>query len=100
MSRRVRAWSSDENGGSGEAESNRICDQEDGQTYAIFIQDAAGTSPAMQVSDCQWNVQHPKWFPPGTAGGNTLLIAVVAPPGLQRNFAIASFDVSAFVANR
>jgi len=48
MSRRVRAWSSDENGGSGEAESNRICDQEDGQTYAIFIQDAAGTSPAMQ----------------------------------------------------
>lgn len=81
-------------------ESNRICEQEDGQTYAIFIQDAAGANPAMQVSDCSWNVQHPKWFPPGTTGGKTFLIAAVAPSGLTQNFAIASFDVSAFVGNR
>ena len=30
----------------------------------------------MQVTDCKWNVQHPKWFPP-RKDGKTLLIAAV-----------------------
>jgi hypothetical protein len=77
-------------------ESNRICSQIDGTTYAIFMQDARGTKPAMQVSGCKWNAQHPKWFPPGTNGGRTLLIAAVAKAA-GGPFAIASFDVSAFV---
>lgn len=78
-------------------ESNRICNQIDGQTYAIFTQDSAGTKPAMQVSDCDnWNVQHPKWFPRKT-DGRTLLIAVVAEPGMNQRFRIARFDVTAFV---
>ena len=64
----------------------------------IFIQDSAGTRPAMQVSDCDnWNVQHPKWFPPGPTGISMTLIAAVAQPGMNEPFAIASFDVSAFV---
>jgi hypothetical protein len=75
-------------------ESNRICNELDGQTYAIFIQDAAGARPAMQVSDCSWNVQHPKWFPP-RKDGKTLLIAAVQAPG--EPFRIATFDVSRFV---
>jgi WD40-like Beta Propeller Repeat len=77
-------------------ESNRVCQQIDGTTYAIFIQDAAGTKPAMQVSDCKWNAEHPKWFPPGTTGDRTLLIAAVAPAA-GGPFAIATFDVSGFV---
>jgi hypothetical protein len=84
-------------------ESNRICNEIDGQTYAIFIQDSAGTKPAMQVSDCsKWNVQHPKWFPPGPKGVSMILIAAVAPVSNGRNapFAIASFDVSVFVGRR
>ena len=32
----------------------------DGQTYAIFIQDAQGARPAMRVSDCKWNVSASK----------------------------------------
>jgi WD40-like Beta Propeller Repeat len=40
-------------------ESSRSCDQIDGQTYAIFIQDANGSRPAMQVTSCHWNAQHP-----------------------------------------
>jgi hypothetical protein len=52
----------------------------------------------MQVSDCsKWNVQHPKWFSPGSVGGKTLLIAAVAQLGMNEPFAIASFDVSGFV---
>jgi Tol biopolymer transport system component len=45
-------------------ESNRMCDETDGQNYAILIQDSAGTRPAMQVTDCQWNAQHPSGFRP------------------------------------
>jgi hypothetical protein len=77
-------------------ESNRICNQIDGQTYAIFIQDANGVKPAMQVTDCRWNIQHPKWFPP-RKDGKTLLIAAVQA-GAGEPFRIASLDVSAFVA--
>jgi hypothetical protein len=76
-------------------ESNRICNEIDGQTYAIFIQDAAGMRPAMQVTDCTWNIQHPKWFPPGSKDGKTWLIAAVQGP--DEPFTIAKFDVSAFV---
>ncbi len=75
-------------------ESNRICNEIDGQTYAIFIQDASGTRPAVQVTDCSWNIQHPKWFPP-RKDGRTLLIAAVQEPG--QPFRIATFDVSRFV---
>jgi hypothetical protein len=75
-------------------ESNRICNEMDGQTYAIFIQDANGTRPAVQVTDCSLNIQHPKWFPP-RKDGRTLLIAAVQAPG--QPFRIATFDVSRFV---
>jgi WD40-like Beta Propeller Repeat len=82
-------------------ESNRICNDIEGQTYAIFVQDSTGVKPAMQVSDCNsWNVQHPKWFPPGPTGVSTMLIAAVAQPGMNEPFAIANFDVSAFVGQR
>jgi WD40-like Beta Propeller Repeat len=80
-------------------ESNRICDQIDGNTYAIFIQDARGEKPAVQVTDCEWTAEHPKWFPPGTTNGKTLLIAAVAK-AKGGPFAIASFDVSAFLHPR
>ena len=77
-------------------ESNRICNDLSGNTYAIFIQDATGLKPAMQVTDCKWNIQHPKWFPP-RKDGQTLLIAAVQA-GSGGPFRIASLDVSAFVA--
>ena len=78
-------------------ESNRICDEIDGLTYAIFIQDAHGAKPAMQVTSCAWNSNHPKWFPPGSTGNKTLLIAAVAKPGETEPFHIATLDVTAFV---
>lgn len=60
--------------------------------YAIFIQDAAGENPAVQVTDCQWNANHAKWFPSGTK----LVVSVLqSPSGSLRG--IASLDVSAFV---
>jgi hypothetical protein len=80
-------------------ESNRNCNEIDGSTYAIFIQDATGASPAMQVTDCQYNAQHPKWFPPGVPPGKTLLI-VAAQPSPDAPDAIATLDVSAFVTGR
>jgi hypothetical protein len=86
-------------------ESNRACNDINGQTYAIFIQDASGLRSAMQVSDCsKWNVQHPKWFPPRNDGKVFLIAAVqdiqgvsaaMCPPPL---FRIASFDVTQFVS--
>jgi Tol biopolymer transport system component len=76
-------------------ESNRICSEIDGQTYAIFIQDANGARPAVQVTDCSWNIQHPKWFPPRKDGKTLLIAAVQAGPG--EPFRIATFDVSRFV---
>jgi WD40-like Beta Propeller Repeat len=78
-------------------ESNRICNQLDGQTYAIFIQDAKGNRPAMQVSDCRWNVQHPKWYPP-REDGKVLLIAAVE--GAGQPFRLAKFGVTSFVAGQ
>jgi len=80
-------------------ESNRICNDVTGKTYAIFIQDPKGIRPAMQVSDCtRWNVQHPKWFPP-REDGRVLLIAAVQPAS-GGPFRIASFDVTAFVSGQ
>ena len=76
-------------------ESNRVCNDISGQTYAIFIQDAQGARPAVQISDCTLNVQHPKWFPP-RQDGKTLLIAAVQARSSEP-FRIASFDVSRFV---
>jgi hypothetical protein len=78
-------------------ESNRICDDTNGLTYAIFIQAADGAEPAMQVTSCDWNANHPKWFPPGSTGNKTLLIAAVANPGEGEPFHIATLDVTAFV---
>ena len=78
-------------------ESNRVCDEIDGLIYAIFIQDAHGAKPAMQVTSCDWNSNHPKWFPPGSTGNKTLLIAAVAKPGETEPFHIATLDVTAFV---
>jgi Tol biopolymer transport system component len=40
--------------------------------YAIFIQDAAGASPAMQVTDIEYNANHAKWFPNGIELAATL----------------------------
>jgi hypothetical protein len=78
-------------------ESNRICDDIDGLTYAIFIQDARGAKAAKQVTSCDWNANHPKWFPPGSTGNKTLLIAAIAKPGGGNPFHIATLDVTAFV---
>ena len=50
----------------------------------------------MQVSSCDWNVQHPKWFPPGSTGNKVLLIAAAAKQS-ESQFHIATFDVTAFV---
>jgi WD40-like Beta Propeller Repeat len=82
-------------------ESNRSCDEIDGLTYAIFIQPADGAQPAMQVTSCDWNANHPKWFPPGSTGGKTMLIAAIAEPaqssGESPPYHIATLDVTAFV---
>jgi hypothetical protein len=78
-------------------ESNRICNDVDGLTYAIFIQDAAGARPAMQVTDCKLNLNHPKWFPPSYNGGRATLIAAAAEPGSNKPFAIVTLDVADFV---
>jgi hypothetical protein len=80
-------------------ESNRDCTDLNGNTYAIFIQDAFGLKPAMQVTDCQYNAQHAKWFPPAATPGKTLLIVAAVPPS-DSNFAIATLDVTAFVSGR
>jgi hypothetical protein len=84
-------------------ESNRVCDDIDGLTYAIFIQDAQGLKPAMQVTSCHWDANHPKWFPPGSTGNKTLLITAVRPKthtGGSDPFHIATLDVTAFVEGR
>jgi hypothetical protein len=83
-------------------ESNRTCDDIDGLTYAIFIQDANGKKPAMQVTSCEWNANHPKWFPPGSTGGKTMLIAALAQPSANPfgPYHTATLDVTAFVARR
>lgn len=83
-------------------ESNRACKDIEGKTYAIFIQDSAGMQPAMQVTSCNWNAQHPKWFPPGTSGGKSMLIAAVAVSSAAKAspFRIATLDVTAFVGGR
>lgn len=78
-------------------ESNRICNDISGQTYAIFIQDANGARPAKQITDCAWNVQHPKWFPPGKDGRTLLIAAVQAGP--DEPFRLATFDVTRFVGD-
>jgi len=70
-------------------ESNRATN---GGHYAIFIQDAAGENPAMQVTDPAWNGQHSKWYPDGV----TLVAALFQQPG-QGPFGIARLDVAAFV---
>jgi hypothetical protein len=88
-------------------ESNRICNDINGNTYAIFIQDANGMRPAMQISDCsKWNVQHPKWFPPRNDGRVFLIAAVQDVQGASVAtcppvpFRIASFDVSLLLEGR
>jgi hypothetical protein len=56
----------------------------------------------MQVTSCNWNAQHPKWFPPGTSGGKSMLIAAVAVSSAAKAspFRIATLDVTAFVGGR
>jgi len=51
----------------------------------------------MQVTDCQYNAQHAKWFPPAATPNRTLLI-VAAQPTPADNPAIATLDVTAFVS--
>jgi hypothetical protein len=76
----------------------------EGSTYVIFIQDARDQRPAMQVTSCDWNANHPKWFPPASTGGRTMLIAALAQPvqstGQSAPFHIAVLDVTAFVQAR
>jgi WD40-like Beta Propeller Repeat len=74
-------------------ESSRAATKDALGEYAIFIQDAAGKNPAMQVTDPKWNGQHPKWYPDGV----TLVAAVSQQPGKKR-FGIARLDVSGFVS--
>jgi hypothetical protein len=63
-----------------------------GELYAIFIQDAAGKSPAMQVTDIIWNANHAKWYP----DGKQLIVSVVQEPRATAR-GIARLDVSSFV---
>ncbi len=83
-------------------ESNRVCKNISGDNYAIFIQKyPAGKTPVeppVQISSCEkWNVQHPKWYPPGPGGVSTKLIAAVAEATnnsqAQEPFHIATFDI-------
>ena len=74
-------------------ESNRATRDNPAGNYAIFIQDAAGKNPAMQVTDPEWNGQHAKWYPDGV----TLVAALFQQPG-QGPFGIARLDVGAFVS--
>lgn len=78
-------------------ESNRSCDNVSGATYAIFIQDAAGAQPAMQVTSCAFNAQHPKWF--YTDASRAMLVAAMATLPDQATH-IATLDVSAFLRGR
>jgi hypothetical protein len=83
-------WSPD--GGWVAFESNRVTQDNPAGNYAIFIQDAAGENPAMQVTDPEWNGQHAKWYPDGV----TLVAALFQQPG-RGPFGIARLDVGAFV---
>jgi hypothetical protein len=74
-----------------------ICQDLNGATYAIFIQDALGLKPAMQVTDRQYNAQHAKWFPPAATPNRPLLI-VAAQPTPANPSAIATLDVTAFMS--
>ncbi|GJG89425.1 hypothetical protein tb265_46060 [Gemmatimonadetes bacterium T265] len=78
-------------------ESNRSCGG--GDTYAIFLQDGAGRTPAHQVTACGWNAQHAKWFPASADGRSTRLVVTVLrdPTGGRGRRGIASLDVTAFV---
>ena len=76
-------------------ETNRICNDLSRGTYAIFIQDAAGLKPAMKVTSCDWNAQHPKWFPPVSTGDKVVLITAVAKAN-ETQFHIATIDVTGF----
>jgi Tol biopolymer transport system component len=79
-------------------ESNRICNDIAGATYALFIQDAKGLRPPMQVTDCRLNVQHAKWFPPRNDGTVLLIAAVQENPEIPLSpYRLATFDVTAFV---
>jgi hypothetical protein len=78
-------------------ESNPVCDQIDGFTYVIFIQDVNGARSAIQVTDCSWNTQHPKWFPPRKDGTTPLIVAAQPGPcccGCDTTFEIATLDVA------
>jgi hypothetical protein len=79
--------------------SDRHCNNINGNNYAIFIQDALGVKPAMQVTDCQYNAQHPKWFPTAATPGKTVLIVAADPTG-DNQFALATLDVTAFVTGQ
>ena len=59
------------------------------------LAEPAGLKPAMQVTSCEWNAEHPKWFPPGSTGNKVMLIAAVAKQ--QSQFHIATLDVTALV---
>jgi len=50
----------------------------------------------MQVTSCEWNAEHPKWFPPGSTGNKVMLIAAVAKQS-ESQFHIATLDVTALV---
>jgi hypothetical protein len=53
----------------------------------------------MQVTNCEYNAQHAKWFPPAATPGRTLLIVAAQPLG-DSSTAIATLDVTAFVSGR
>ncbi|MGA8433542.1 MAG: hypothetical protein WA863_05270 [Methyloceanibacter sp.] len=60
------------------------------------LAEPAGLKPAMQVTSCEWNAEHPKWFPPGSTGNKVMLIAAVAKQS-ESQFHIATLDVTALV---
>lgn len=55
----------------------------------------------MQVTSCDWNANHPKWFPMGSTGGKVMLVAAIAEPaqspGESPGHHIATLVVTTFV---
>jgi dipeptidyl aminopeptidase/acylaminoacyl peptidase len=76
-------------------ESNRLCPGAGtGMGYALFLQDAEGLKPPIQVTDPDWDAQHAKWIDDGT------LVATLFQKRSSKKVprGIATLDVSALIS--
>lgn len=81
-------------------ESNRECNNVNGDNYAIFIQNydpnPNKVDAPIQISSCEkWNVQHPKWYPPGPDGAKLIAAVAKLKEGGQEQgpFHVATFKI-------